>query len=141
MHLDPVTGLWKPDDNDYTPRLVLHDSEDDPEEKPEDEQIVEQKKKKEKKLIGRCVLSIRFQNHGEYLRWKQFAGIGRQWEFMVEYPAIMRSEEEFTNALEVEMLAKKIVQMLECGIDVYSAQWQLKKEKEEENEDENHETR
>lgn len=80
---------------------------------------------REKKLKGKCVLSIRFENHGDYLRWKKYFGVGRQWEFMTSYPAIMRAEYEFTNSLEVEVMAKKVVQLLEAGFNVYSASWQL----------------
>ena len=78
-----------------------------------------------KKIHGSCVLSIRFNNHGEYLRWKTYFGSGRQWDFIVSYPAIMRAEYNFTNSLEVEVMVKKVVQLLEAGFDVYSASWKL----------------
>ena len=78
-----------------------------------------------KKLYGSCALSIRFENHGEYLQWKKYFGSGRQWEYIVSYPAVMRAVYTFSNSLEVEIMAKKIVQLLEAGFNVYSASWQL----------------
>ena len=79
------------------------------------------------KLYGKCILSIRFRNHGEYLKWKRVFGMGRKWEFMIDhYPAIMQSEYIFHKAVDVEMMAKQIVALLQQGFDVYSAKWQLK---------------
>jgi hypothetical protein len=99
------------------------------EEDPEPESEEPQKKTEEgKKLKGRCVMTIRFENHGEYLRWKKYFGVGRQWEFLASYPALMRAEIEFTNSLEVEMMAKKVVQLLEAGFNVYSASWSLEED-------------
>ena len=99
---------------------------DDPEVKKKLEKYNEPKP-----LKGTCALSIRFENKGEYLKWKKYFGVGRQWEFFVSFPAIMRAEYEFTNSLEVEVMAKKIVQLLEMGFNVYSAAWNLtEKEKE-----------
>lgn len=79
-------------------------------------------------MHGRCTLSIRLENHGEYLKWRKYNG-GRQWEFEHTYPAIMKAEYYFHSSLEVEVIAKKIVQLLEMGFDVYSARWSLAKEK------------
>lgn len=76
------------------------------------------------KLFGKCILSIKFENHGEYLKWKTYNS-GRQWDFLVNYPAIMRAEYEFHTALDVEIIAKKIVSLLQQGFNVYSANWQL----------------
>lgn len=87
-----------------------------------------------KKIHGSCILSIRFNTHGEYLKWKKYFGNGQQWDFLVNYPAIMRAEYQFTNSLEVEVMAKKVVQLLEAGFDVYSASWTLDRPKEEEEE-------
>lgn len=83
-----------------------------------------------KKVKGKCVMTIQFKNHGEYLMWKKYFGNGRQWEFLVGYPANMRAEFTFSNSLEVEMIAKKIVQLLEAGFDVYSSMWELDKNEE-----------
>lgn len=119
MHLDPYTGLWKPDDNDYIPEKAteeLLDISEVPQTNSE--------KTSPPILNGRCTLSIRFENEEEYDRWKKLSG-GRQWEFLVSYPAIMRAEYPFHNALEAEIMAKKIVQLLQWGFDVYSANWTL----------------
>ena len=119
MHLDPMTGLWKGDDNDYRPPKIL-DEPDDEEEEDSDELPA----KEEKKIKGKCTLSIRFENHGEYLKWKTYAG-GRQWDFLVNYPAVMRAEYPFESSLDVEIMTRKIVQLLEMGFDVHSASWSL----------------
>lgn len=119
MHLDPMTGLWKGDDNDYRPPKIL----DEPEEEDEDRSVAVPEKEP-KKIKGKCVLSIRFENHGEYLKWKTYAG-GRQWDFLVNYPAVMRAEYPFESSLDVEIMTRKIVQLLEMGFDVYSASWNL----------------
>ena len=119
MHLDAVTGLWKPDDNDYIPPISI--TEEDISETPEAEPG---KPPPLPVMNGRCTLSIRFENEEEYERWKEHSG-GRQWEFLVSYPAIMRAEYSFHNSLEAEILAKKIVQLLQWGFNVYSANWTL----------------
>ena len=119
MHLDPMTGLWKGDDNDYRPPKIL----DEPEEEDEDCSVAVPEKEA-KKIKGKCTLSIRFENHGEYLKWKTYAG-GRQWDFLVNYPAVMRAEYPFESSLDVEIMTRKIVQLLEMGFDVYSASWSL----------------
>lgn len=94
-----------------------------------------QKMSEAKPVLGSCTLSIRFNNHGEYLLWKKYFGIGRTWDFIVSYPAIMRAEYRFKNSFEVEVMAKKVVQLLEAGFDVHSASWRLDKpEKNEEDE-------
>ncbi len=87
-------------------------------------------KQEERKLLGKCTLSIRFENHGDYLRWKKYFGGGRQWEFLTAYPAIMRAGFTFHNSLEAEVLAKNIVRLLEAGFAVYSANWTLEPEDE-----------
>lgn len=81
-----------------------------------------------KPMYGTCIIEINLKNHGEYLSWVKYEG-GRKWEFVHTYPAIMRAEYNFHSSLEVEMLAKKIVHLLEMGFDVYSARWRLAKEK------------
>jgi len=81
-----------------------------------------------KPMYGTCIIEINLKNHGEYLSWVKYEG-GRKWEFVHTYPAIMRAEYDFHSSLEVEMLAKKIVHLLEMGFDVYSARWRLAKEK------------
>lgn len=81
-------------------------------------------------MCGRCILEIQLKNHGEYLKWCKYVNPhGRQWEFLHTYPAIMRAEYFFKSSLEVEIMAKRIVQLLEMGFDVYSARWELAKEK------------
>ena len=79
-------------------------------------------------LYGKCTLSVKFNNHGEYLKCKQYLGNNR-WDFITSYPAIMRYEFEFHTVLDVEILARKIVQLLQVGLTVYSANWQLKEYK------------
>lgn len=85
-------------------------------------------KVKPKPLYGKCILEIQLKNHGEYLRWQKYNG-GRRWEFDHSYPAIMRASYEFHTAMDVEVMTKKIVQLLEMGFDVYSARWQVSEEK------------
>lgn len=72
------------------------------------------------------MIAIRFRHRAEYLKWKYYIDPSRKWDFEVEYPAIMRSEFVFHDSLEAEMLAKKIIQLLEMGFDVHTAQWRLK---------------
>lgn len=83
---------------------------------------------KPKPFYGRCILEIQLKNHGEYLRWQKYNG-GRKWEFDHTYPAIMRATYEFHTAMDVEIMAKKIVQLLEMGFEVYSARWKMAEEK------------
>ena len=123
MYLDPVTGLWKPDDNDYIPEKATDDLIDDQDQEPEIKID-----SPSPILNGSCTLSIRFEDEKEYKRWKKYSG-GRQWEFLVSYPAIMRAEYKFHDSLEAEIMAKKIVQLLQWGFNVYSANWTLEEKK------------
>lgn len=138
MHLDPITGLWKSDGNDYQPPSVKSNDnvavslescpEDEPYIVPVDQIDWEGRAMPEKPLNGRCVLSIRFLNEDDYKKWaERFPG--RKWEFLVSYPAIMRAEYKFHNSLEVEAIAKKIVDILQMGFNVNSANWVLEEEK------------
>lgn len=79
---------------------------------------------KKRVINGSCTLAVRFETPEDYLKWKYYTG-GRQWEFMVNYPAVMRSTQEFHGTRDVEMISRKIVQLLEMGFDVYSANWKL----------------
>lgn len=103
------------------------DSEPDAEIFSDDPEVVERLKKwnEPKPLHGRCVIMIRFERQEEYDRWKKYFGQSQKWEFVTSFPAIMRTECEFENSLQVEVIAKKIVQLLENGFDVHSANWNL----------------
>ena len=90
-----------------------------------DEPAISTEKKEPKKLYGSCILEIRFQNKYEYEKWLKYHP-DRKWEFMVTYPAVMRAVYDFQTAQEVEIMTKKIVQLLQMGFNVYSARWQLK---------------
>ncbi len=78
----------------------------------------------DQKLYGKCVLSIRFENKYDYLKWQKYNGT-RQWDFIVDFPATMRAEYEFETIADIERMTKKIVLLLQLGFNVYSAGWQL----------------
>lgn len=84
--------------------------------------MLEQKKNEPK---GSCVIAIRFECRAEYLKWKKYCDPGRRWEFEVEFPAILRMDYPFESALDVNILSVKIVQLLQMGFNVYSAEWRL----------------
>ena len=119
MHLDPISGMWKDDNNDYqvpTSELPdISDTDDDHHKEVQNQPIVK----------GKCTLAIRFRTHGEYLKWKTLTHVTRQWEFITEYPAIMRAEYDFSNVADVELMIRKIIDLLQMGFDVYSAAWKL----------------
>lgn len=117
MHLDPITGLWKGDDNDYQPKPTYYSEEDTNPPKPS-------YIPKEKPLRGSCRVSIQIKDEEEYQKWKSLNG-NRQWEYLVNYPAVMQAEYLFDDSLDVEIMAKKIVQLLQMGFEVYSASWKL----------------
>ena len=77
---------------------------------------------------GNCKLAIRFENRAEYLKWKRYIGNNQAWEFEVSYPAIMYADFEFHDSEDVEILVKRIVQLMEMGFNVHSANWSLKEE-------------
>ena len=94
------------------------------------ENMAEYHKPETKHLYGSCRISIKVNNHGEYLKWKQYNGAdGRKWEFFHTFPALMFAIYNFDTAMDVEMIAKKIVQLLEMGFDVHTADWQLAEQK------------
>ena len=76
-------------------------------------------------IYGTCTLQIQFQNHGEYLKWKKYNG-GRQWEFVTTYPAIMRAEYDFHTVQDIDILVRKIVQLLQIGFNVRASNWIIK---------------
>lgn len=91
--------------------------------------ISDEQKPELKEVVGECILSIKIENHGQYLMWQKLNGGGnRQWEFLVSYPAIMRGRYSFKTSLDVEIIAKKIVHLMQMGFNVYSANWQLREE-------------
>lgn len=77
------------------------------------------------KLYGKCILSIKLDNHGEYLKWKTYVG-APNWEPVTPYPVIMRQEYVFHTVDDVYNLTRQIVMLLQMGFNVHSANWQLK---------------
>lgn len=75
-------------------------------------------------LYGKCILSIKFNNEQEYKKWANCLG-NRKWEFLTTFPAIMRAEYRFQSVDDVDVMVRKIVQLLQLGFDVHSASWQL----------------
>lgn len=78
-------------------------------------------------ITGSVDIAVKFENRAEYLKWKYYVDPGRKWDFDVTFPAIMRTSWTFKDSMEVEMLNKKIVWLLELGFNVYSSNWRLKK--------------
>ena len=137
MKFDRFIGLWRDIGDEIIPNIPLKPNDISEEESETEKETENRPLSPPPDLKGSCTLAIRFNNHGEYLKWAKY-NPGRTWEFLVSYPAIMRARYSFKNALEVEMLAKKIVQLLTFGFDVYSASWELETntENEEGNEEE-----
>ena len=84
---------------------------------------------KEDKLYGSCVLSIYFNSHAEYLKWKRYCEPNRKWDFVTSFPVNFQATYEFHTVQDVNVIAQKIVQLLQLGFSVYSARWQLKEYK------------
>lgn len=117
---------YLPEERSYDfkkPDWVYDPSEDEP-----DNNVAADIPKKEDQLYGRCVLTIKFQNKYEYEKWLKYHP-DRRWEFMVTYPAVMRAVYDFHTTLDVEIMTKKIIQLLQMGFNVHSASWQLKEYK------------
>ena len=135
-HFDRALGLWREiaEESEAMVKELTELSVGEADEEPNDEaeKETENRPLSPQAMKGSCVLTIRFENHAEYLKWAKY-NPGRTWEFLVSYPALMRARYSFENALEAEMMAKKIVQLLTIGFNVYSASWVLE-EKEEESE-------
>lgn len=123
MKFDKIKGLWTELKTEVS---TPPDDASEPEEL-EDEAEIPIPKEPPPPVKGSCILSIRIENRGEYLKWQKY-NPGYQWEFIVTYPALMRAKYEFKNALDVEMITKKIVQLLQMGFDVYSASWKLEEQ-------------
>ena len=75
-------------------------------------------------FFGKCTLSIRFETEKDYKKWANALG-NRQWEFLTTFPAIMRAEYKFSSVDDVNMMVRKIVQLLQLGFDVHAANWQI----------------
>ena len=83
---------------------------------------------KSEALYGKCVLQVRFENEEEYKKWKEF-NQRYVWSFDHTYPAIMRAEYEFHTVIDVELMAKEIVSLLEMGFDVRAVDWKVREYK------------
>ena len=89
--------------------------------------IYGQYKPKDDRLYGQCTIQIYIQNHGEYLKWKKYVeGNQHRWDFMVNYPAVMRSSYIFHKVQDLDMITRKIVMLLQSGFNVRAVDWQLK---------------
>ena len=119
MKFDISRGLWK-----ETAKAILDIPTEDLPDDEEDEAESIPESPASPELHGRGVLCIRMENEEDYERWKKY-NPDRKWDFIVNYPAVMRAEYTFKNALEAEIMAKKIVQLLQIGFDVHSASWKL----------------
>lgn len=119
MKFDIARGIWK-----ETAKTILDIPTEDLPDDEEDEAEFIPESPASPELHGRCVLCIRMENEEDYERWKKY-NPDRKWDFIVNYPAVMRAEYTFKNALEAEIMAKKIVQLLQIGFDVHSASWKL----------------
>lgn len=118
MKFDSLRGIWTETTKNIPdiPTDELPDEEEWPESFPDPPAPPE--------LHGRCTLSIRMDSEEDYQRWKKY-NPDRKWDFIVSFPAVMRAEYTFKNAMEVEMMAKKVVQLLQMEFDVHTANWKL----------------
>lgn len=118
MKFDTLRGIWKETTKSIPdiPTDELPDEEEWPENFPDPPAPPE--------MYGRCTLSIRMDSEEDYQRWKKY-NPDKKWDFIVSFPAVMRAEYTFKNAMEVEMMAKKVVQLLQMGFDVHTANWKL----------------
>ena len=96
-----------------------------PEEEVDDWHPAENKKIE---LDGKCRVSIRFQNRAEYLKWAKYMDPTGRWDFDVQFPAIMRKEYIFHSIYEVELMIKRIIDLLQMGFDVSMANFNLTQE-------------
>ena len=120
---DAKLGVLPEEHYDIPEWAEIEEEYNDEEESEETEK--KKVKKEDPKLFGSCILEIHFNNKYEYEKWLKYHP-DRKWDFIVTYPAVMRAIYDFHTALEVEIMAKKIVQLLQMGFNVYSARWQLK---------------
>ena len=127
MKFDTLRGIWKAT-TEITDKLPDEPEEEIPEQE-EDPEYIPGELNPPKKIKGKCILSIRFEDQYDYSKWLEY-NPGRQWEFIVNYPAVMRAEYEFKSSLDVDVMAKKIVQLLSMGFDVHSAAWKLEEKEE-----------
>ena len=91
----------------------------------DENELVDNAPKETEKLFGSCILSITIRNKGEFLKWKTYCEPYRKWDFNVPFPAALQATYEFHTAQDVDVIAQKIVQLLQMGFCVYSARWQL----------------
>ena len=95
----------------------------------EDEELIDNWQPGEQKTIelnGQCRVSIKFNNRAEYLRWcKYIDPYANRWDFEVSFPAIMRKTYLFKNSLDVEMMMKQLISLLQMGFSVSMANFEL----------------
>ena len=81
---------------------------------------------KDERMYGKCTLQIRFENYGQYLQWRKYNGGKNRWDFAPSsWPAIMRAEYDFHTGTDVDVMVRKIIQLLQMGFNVRAVDWKL----------------
>ena len=80
---------------------------------------------KEDHIFGKCVLQIRIKDEEQYKEWQKYNGGPTRWDFIVSYPAIMRATYIFETETDLNLITRKVVQLLQMGFDVRGTDWKL----------------
>lgn len=90
------------------------------------QEITHEHESKTLELSGSCRVSIKFNNRAEYLKWcKYISPYSNRWDFEVQFPAIMRKTYTFRTSLDVELMTKQLVSLLQMGFNISMANFEL----------------
>jgi hypothetical protein len=76
-------------------------------------------------LFGCCTLQVKIENEEDYEKWKKYNGGRNRWDFQTSFPAVMQAEYDFHTSLDVDIISRKIIQLLQMGFNVRAANWRL----------------
>lgn len=79
------------------------------------------------KFTGQVTIKVRFQNAGEYAKFRKYI-LKTAWNIGDKYPTFEVMTLPFYDIEDVENITKRIVQLLQLGLEVYASNWKVERQ-------------
>ena len=79
------------------------------------------------KFTGQVTIKVRFQNAGEYAKFRKYI-LKTAWNVGDKYPTFEVMILPFYDIEDVENITKRIVQLLQLGLEVYASNWKVERQ-------------
>jgi len=79
------------------------------------------------KFTGQVTIKVRFQNAGEYAKFRKYI-LKTAWNVGDKYPTFEVMTLPFYDIEDVENITKRIVQLLQLGLEVYASNWKVERQ-------------